>query len=339
MPTHRDAFLASLRPDRPVCFVIHGSYNWWHDIVKESRRVADWVQLSAAGQPVQIVMFTWPSEGYMPFLFPVDLAILGRRSANHGFYLANLISHFPENQPVCLIGHSHGARAAVATLHLLGGGSVDNGATLPLGAPIPRKLRGVLLAAGIDHNCLNPGGRYGKALVPVERLLVIKNADDGWLSTYPWRAGLPGPPALGKTGLKTEDRLELGDLGYKVVQLDATQFIGFSHGFAAYNTNAAMAAAITPYVNFHDDLAAPAGPAQTGGSSAAATALPANQQVDLRKPSLNAAPAAAPAAPSNKHRAAPGTRSSEPRGQLSAPLPAHSGIKARRPRVEMWVEP
>jgi len=278
-------------------------------------------------------MFTWPSEGYMPFIFPVDLAILGRRSANHGFYIANLISHFPADQPVCLIGHSHGARAAVATLHLLGGGSVDNGATLPLGAPVPKRLRAVLLAAGIDHDSLNPRGRYGKALLPVERLLVIRNADDGWLTTYPWRAGLPGPPALGKTGLKTEDRLELGDLGYKVVQLDATQFIGISHGFKAYNTNAAMAAAITPYVTFHDEAAQPA--ASTPGARG--------------RPSIqHARPAGASQAapPADRSNLAPGGQTGSqtpslqapaPTGSRSAPAPAV--IKSRRPRVEMWVEP
>ena len=34
----------------------------------------------------------------MPFIFPVDIAILGRRSAAHGLYLANFITQLPAEQ-------------------------------------------------------------------------------------------------------------------------------------------------------------------------------------------------------------------------------------------------
>src|SRR5262249_25455060 len=38
-PQTREAFLGSIRLDRPVCFVVHGSYNWWGDVMAESRRI------------------------------------------------------------------------------------------------------------------------------------------------------------------------------------------------------------------------------------------------------------------------------------------------------------
>ena len=162
VPRGREAFMASLRPDWPICFVIHGSYNYWHDVVSESQLINRWVHAAAPNQPVQFVYFTWPSNGYMPFILPVDLAVLGRRSSAHGAYLANLITQLPPEQPVSIVGHSHGARTAAAALHVLGGGTLENGQALPCGFSVPQHLRAVLIAAAIDHNWLNPCQRYGQ---------------------------------------------------------------------------------------------------------------------------------------------------------------------------------
>jgi hypothetical protein len=253
----REAFLASVRPDRPVCFVMHGSYNRWRDVMLESRKINRWLRSAAPDSPLQVVFFTWPSDGNMPFLFPVDIAILGRRSSAHGAYLASVISQLPADQQVAIVGHSHGARTAAAAMHLLGGGALEEGPGLPAGSTYPRQVRAVMIAAAIDHNWLNPGQRYGQALLVPERILLVRNSRDSTLAVYPMRKFM-GERALGKDGLGQDDRFALGSLGPKVVELNAAEFADWHHSFADFHQHPELAAALLPYVYFREDAVSPA---------------------------------------------------------------------------------
>ncbi|MGQ0634245.1 MAG: hypothetical protein ACT4QC_06530 [Planctomycetaceae bacterium] len=298
----RDAFTASFRPDVPVCFIVHGSYNWWRDVVNESRKINRWVRSADPAASLQVVFFTWPSDGNMPFLFPVDIAVLGRKSAAHSYYLARLISELPPEQPVCVLGHSHGARATVAALHLLGGGTLEDGQTLAPGSTAPQHLRAVLIAAAIDRDWLNPGQRYGQALFPPERVLLLRNSRDATLAIYPLRKGWGGQ-ALGRNGLTTQDRLAMNGLHAKVTDLDAAQFAGPNHSFADYHEHPELAAAALPYVYLRAEgkqpTAAPARPYDEHEPSTpirpkpdSETAAPAQQQPVSTDPQL--VPAGAP---------------------------------------------
>ncbi len=252
----REAFLASVRPDRPVCFVMHGSYNRWGDVMLESRKIHRWLRSAAPESPLQVVFFTWPSDGNMPFIFPVDIAILGRRSAAHGAYLAGLISQLPADAQVAIMGHSHGARTAVAALHLLGGGALEEGPSWPAGSPHPTQIRATLIAAAIDHNWLNPGQRYGQALLVPERVLLMRNSRDATLAIYPMRK-IIGERAVGKDGLGQDDRMALGSLGQKVVELNAAEFADWHHSFADFHQRPELAKALLPYVYFQDEIGSP----------------------------------------------------------------------------------
>jgi hypothetical protein len=292
-PQPREAFLASIRPDRPVCFVVHGSYNWWGDVMIESRRIHRWIRSAAAQLPIQVVIFTWPSNGNMPYIFPVDIAILGRRSAAHGTYLASLITQFPAEQKVSIVGHSHGARTTVAALHVLGGGVLEKGQALPPGFTVPQHLRAVLIAAAIDHDWLNPGDRYGQALLVPENVLLMGNSRDATLGIYPLRKGL-GDRALGRGGLGPDDRFVLGSLGPKVVEMDAAQFADWHHAFAHYYEQPALAGGLLPYVYFQD-APATVGPAISPPASFPTPATPpakATSTAPLIKESAAKTPAA-----------------------------------------------
>ncbi|MFN7803970.1 MAG: hypothetical protein ACK5TO_08150 [Planctomycetaceae bacterium] len=243
-------FLSSLRPDRPVCVVIHGSYNYWRDVLAESDRNRVWIQQAAAGGEVQIVHFSWPSDGVAHVLFPVELRVMGRRAAVHGGYLAQLISLFPADQPVTLVGHSHGARCVAATLHALGGGVLDDGSHLGGEVRSPQRVRGVLLAAAIDHNWLNPGERYDRAVTVVEGILVLTNPRDGWLQVYPLHTPLKGTQALGLEGLTRRDVRSLGGWGDRVQTFDCSDWVGRSHDFATINSQPGLASVLQPYVVF-----------------------------------------------------------------------------------------
>ncbi|HLJ09821.1 MAG TPA: alpha/beta hydrolase [Planctomycetaceae bacterium] len=320
VPEPREAFLASIRPDRPVCFVVHGSYNWWRDVTAESRRIHRWIRSAAPHFPLQVVFFTWPSDGNMPFLFPVDIAILGRRSAAHGMYLANLMTQLPPDQRVSILGHSHGARGAVAALHVLGGGTLERGQALPAGYSVPSHLRAVLIAAAIDHDWLNPGERYGQALWAPERVLLLRNSRDATLAIYPLRKGL-GERALGRNGLGTDDRFALGGLGPKVVELDAQEFATWHHAFSAYHEHPELASAVIPYVYFQDDGQSSIGPALPTSPTAPSGTTPATA------PAASAKPAAAPA---ERESYFPGRRASENRSKSPANAePQHNAVDLR----------
>ena len=201
---------------------------------------------------MQVVFFTWPADGNLPIVLPVDIAVLGRRSSAHSIFLAKLITQLAPSQPVCLLGHSHGARACLATLHLLGGGRLEEGQILPAGCTPPARIRTVLVAAAVDHNWLNPGQRYDKALFTPEKVLLLRNSRDGWLSVYQARK-IAGERALGKDGLGTADRAALGELSNKIVDLNAAQFTSNSHAFASFHERPELGAAVLPFVYFQDE--------------------------------------------------------------------------------------
>jgi hypothetical protein len=249
-----NAFMSAIRPDRPICFVVHGSYNRWSDVVAESQKIHRWLKNAAPESPLQVVIFSWPADGNMPYLLPVDITILGNRGAAHSVFLAKLITQLPSEQLVSIVGHSHGARVTLAALHLLGGGRLEDGVVLPKGSPHPSHLRTVLIAAAVDHNWMNPGQRYDRSLYVTERLLLMRNSRDGWLTVYPTRTVI-GERALGKGGLGRADRAKLGSLGSKVVELDAAQFTNWRHSFQDFHGCAELGRAMFPYVYFQEESA------------------------------------------------------------------------------------
>lgn len=286
----RQTFFANMRPDRPVCFVIHGSYNRWGDVVTESKLIHEWLRAAAPQLPIQVVFFTWPSDGNMPFILTIDLAILGRRSAYHGMFLAELIGQIPPEQPISILGHSHGARTAMATLHLLGGGCIEKGHHLPNGPGYPHRIQAVLAAAAVDHHWMVPGERYGQTLLPVERLLILRNSRDFTLSFYPLRKPF-SPTALGREGLSMDDRMGLGDLNAKLVDMDCAPIAGRGHAWRDYYTHPELATAVVPFVYFQN-MDASNGYTAPGGGPIIFQAPPAYQvpQMPANQMPANQAP-------------------------------------------------
>ena len=242
-------FRAGLRPDVPVCILTHGSFVGWKGMLQDVRPTIRWLR-SASSEPLQFVFFTWPSNHVTTMLLPVDVGLLGRRSARNGFYLANLIADMPSQTRVCLMGHSHGARVSVAALHLLAGGSVQRHC-LDRPLPIRRRIRTVLAAAAVDHHHLNPGERYGRALSATECLVNLVNRRDMALVWFPLRKPF-GRRALSQSGWLIGDRSQLGDLFDSVFQLDVTPILKFSHAWPAYVDRDEIAGRLAPIVFFTD---------------------------------------------------------------------------------------
>lgn len=240
----RASFHRWLKPGVPVCIVVHGSYLTEETVRSDSRRVYRWIRSAAPDRRLQVVFYHWPSESVVPLLPHLDVAILGRRSEFNGFYLAQLVADVPQECPVSLLGHSHGARTVSAGLHLLAGGCV-RGYRFRSGGIADRRLRAVFIAAAMDHHWLDPGERFERAVWPVECLLNLRNDDDFALSLYPLRRPFSSR-ALGRAGFQRQDLRRLGWFVSKVAQLEVAPRVGMGHGWAHYYNHPEIAAFLAP---------------------------------------------------------------------------------------------
>ncbi len=254
----RSQFVSSLRPGIPVCIVVHGSYVTGDTVREDSNNTFEWLRQAAPQLPLHVVFFTWASEGTFTIdstnaltspLPGVDIAILGKRAELSGFRLAKLIHQIPAENPICLIGHSHGARMVASTLHLLAGGSVNDYALRP-GFP-QHRIRTVLAAAAIDHDWLSPDERYGGALNATECLVSLKSRHDWALWFYPVRKPF-SPKSLGRGGFTQRDWRDFGSHVPRVAEIDITNLVGIGHIWPHYYDRPAIAQAIVPYVYFAD---------------------------------------------------------------------------------------
>ncbi len=150
-------------PGVPVCIFTHGSFVTWKSNAQQACQAYQRIRRASGNAPLQMVFFSWPSDGPYTFVPQVDVSVRGKRAEFNGFHLATLISCVPESCPVTVIGHSHGTRVTLSAMQLAAGGTVQ-GHTFTGNVGTQRRMRIVLAAGAVDHNWLNPGQRYGLAL-------------------------------------------------------------------------------------------------------------------------------------------------------------------------------
>ena len=248
--TDLPAMQSQIIPGVPVCIFIHGTFVSSESHQQESAHTYHWVRRAAPHLPLHIIFYTWPSDTENMWTSLLLVNQRGRWAENNAFYLARLIAQLPAESPICLIGHSHGARAAVATLHLVGGGPVG-GRTCPYDTGAVRRYRAVLAAAAIDRHWLNPGEKYERALCRAEGILNLLNPGDTALHVYPLRRPF-SRKAIGATGFTLWDRVRLGALNGKAIDLDVSPFIGLGHTWPFYYNEPRIAQSIVPYAYFAD---------------------------------------------------------------------------------------
>ena len=153
---NRAAFAASLTPGVPVCIVVHGSFTNWKSLCDDCTPVLRWIRSGAPQRPLHVLFYTWPSQGASPTSRTPTSPSWEHAASFNSIYLAELVARIPPGHPVCLMGHSHGARMVAAALHVLGGGEVDN-VRLTWPAPPDLRVRGVLVAEVLDASLARPG--------------------------------------------------------------------------------------------------------------------------------------------------------------------------------------
>lgn len=246
-PTNMNSLVASLKPGVPVCIGVHGSFVkspelYTHAVYRYQRILA-----SANDRPLHYIAFHWPSDPGL-LLAPIhQVRQLGNRAEYNGIYLARVVSQIPPENPVCLVGHSHGCRVIASALHLLGGGAVQG---VVVNNPFPqRRMRAVFGAAAVEQNWLNPGQRYGCALNRIEFLLNIKNQRDRVLKLYsltePYR-----PCTIGQSGFRIQDLVLINTQAGKIIEYDVSNIVGPGHMIADYAPHPQIRITSLPYIYF-----------------------------------------------------------------------------------------
>lgn len=219
----------------PICVLVHGYGFDRKRSVEDARWAVNRINEASCDQPVQYLLFHWPSELEHPIpwpLLPRDIRLKGNRADVAGHHLAWLIDQFPPHQPVCIVGHSLGCRVAACALHLLGGGTAMLSG-FSCGHRSDRPINAAFVAAAIDGDWLCPGERYGDSTHVVQEILVLTNRQDSSLRWYPF-IKLRYDAALGRGGVTSENMRKLKAVGDRVRVVSVTDEIGSNHNFRNY---------------------------------------------------------------------------------------------------------
>jgi hypothetical protein len=245
--------LAAVGTGGPICIMVHGSLVDEFGSRVDSRGTYRWLRSAAPQMPLHVIFFDWPSQRCIGPHAAVQFIQLGRQAARNGFALANLVCQLPDS-PVCLIGHSHGARVVCSAAHLMGGGEVQGRS---LGNPDQRhRMRLVLAAAAIDHDWLNPGERYCRAVARAENIVSMENKHDPALLLYPLQRPF-GTHALGQKGLHKSDEKALGHLRNRIFHLDVAPLVRKRHVWPYYYDEPRLAHAVASSFYFPEVYGVP----------------------------------------------------------------------------------
>ncbi len=197
-----------------------------------------------------VVAFDWPSQRvYRNDVFDVNEK--GRRSYVAAYHLARFVQSFPASSRVCLLGQSYGGRVVPAALHLLGGGSLSSGPhqpehLLPTTRP-DLDLHGIIIAGAHDHDWLDPGKKFDRALHASSRFLNLYNRRDESLLFYPGLIRSGHRHAIGRIGLTNRDFDRLGPLAARYEEHDVHDILGTEHTLLDAVANPRIGRWIAPY--------------------------------------------------------------------------------------------
>jgi hypothetical protein len=219
--------LADFAEPLPTVIYVHG--NRVEGDADEAHGLQVYRALAAqkpAGVRIRYVIWSWPSSQIRG---PVkDYEVKAARTRPVGWQLAWAIDQLPAETPLALVGYSYGARVVTGTLHVLGGGRL-NDLDLPQRVhPNRPPLRVALVAAAVDASWLRPEGYHGRALSQVETLLLVNNQLDPAMRFYPISPVGRHATALGYTGISSNA------FPGRIRSFDFTESVGRHHALSAY---------------------------------------------------------------------------------------------------------
>ncbi len=244
IPREAKAVSAAAGPSVPVVVFVHGSWNSADEAVEYGWGVYQMLRPDAGDRPFRCVIWSWPSDRQSRRIRP-DMQRQQADTDAESYYLAKWLAALPAKTPVCLIGHSFGARIVTGSLQLLAGGQVAGRSLAagrsPANPPTPRPLRAMLLAAAIDSNWLLLGHRNGLALTAAQRVFITRNPCDRVLRWYPRLYGRGGPEAIGLVGPLLSERAK------SVEVVDVSGSMGSMHDVHGYLASAEFRSRLAHY--------------------------------------------------------------------------------------------
>ncbi len=225
--------LCSTPFDGSTIIYVHGNRYAAEEAVTRGMLYYDALSRRSA-QPLRMVIWSWPSDQIDGNLN--DVKTKAARTPVESFYLGWVLQQLAachtarstnDDARIGLVGHSFGARIIAGALHACAGGRI-NGRTL-CGQPVCQpSFRVALLAAALDFTWMCPGDCYGRAQIPVYRLMVTTNQRDPVLKFFRFLRRGPRDRALGSKGLPSHC------CSCRLIHLDVSRAIGRSHDELSY---------------------------------------------------------------------------------------------------------
>lgn len=191
-------YLASVSPERPVVFYVHGNRMPVCEVVNRSSMIRNRIRMRGARGPIDWMIYSWPSEKEM--IGVKDFRLKADRCDAQGLYLASFLRHHVQaSVPMAMIGYSFGARVTTGALHALAGGALS-GRQLPEPPLTGANVRVGLVAPAIESKWLGDNGYHGCATKNMDELVLLYNRRDVVLKRYWLLERIRRDTALGYSG-------------------------------------------------------------------------------------------------------------------------------------------
>lgn len=170
-------------PNSQTVVYVHGNRFTHCDAIERANFVyRKMVPHRCTGQPIRLILFSWPSEQEGVLLN--DVRVKAERTDAQGLYLAWCIREInAQTASLTLIGYSFGGRVVTGALHALAGGTLG-GRRLTGEQLSGVNARVALIAAAIDRDWLEPQQYHGRATLNMERMTLMYNPRDTVLKKY-----------------------------------------------------------------------------------------------------------------------------------------------------------
>lgn len=219
--------------DRPVVFFIHG--NRYDSAAAKRHAVSLARRLDACranAAPIRTIVFSWPSESRgLPLREARDNFV---RAESDGHYFAALLSKFPREADIGIVGYSFGSKIALVAL--------DDLLAADAGWKAARSghLGLVLVTPAVRVDSLSPRGRHHAGIQAADRLTIFTNPRDEALRFFPFVES-SGTPAAGYVGIPSV--WVPGEVAFS--QIDASPIVGKEHSMQRFIDASTLACRIT----------------------------------------------------------------------------------------------
>jgi hypothetical protein len=211
---------------RPTVIYVHGNrVSAGYDATEGMAVFESLVGARTNSEPLRYIIWSWPSA-QIPGLIK-DYQVKAVRTNPVAWQLAWFVDQLPAETPLAFMGYSYGARAVSGTMHLLGGGTLDNLKLENRMHPDRPTARVALMAAAFDADWLLPGEVHQHAITQIDRMVVITNRSDPAMRFYKFSTKNSWVDALGLKGLPNSK--SLGTAAKLIQHIDVTAEVGRSH--------------------------------------------------------------------------------------------------------------